>query len=100
MSWEFHHIQILCTCQRGTNSNASTVRATCFLTHLHGDLSNGPGGVVAHRDKLRVQVKPEDGHELSWREDADTHTQMITAQTKDIRSPTHMRFVYNLADSH
>lgn len=42
------------------------------LTHLHGDLSNGPSGVVTHGDKLWVQVEPQDGHELSWREDMDT----------------------------
>lgn len=46
---------------------------TCFLTHLHGDLPNGPGGIVTHRDKFWVQVEPQNGHELSWREDMDTH---------------------------
>lgn len=33
-------------------------------THLHGDLPDGPGGVVAHGDKLGVQVQAQDGHEL------------------------------------
>lgn len=36
------------------------------LTHLHGDLSDGPGGVVTNRNKLWVQVESQDGHELSW----------------------------------
>lgn len=35
------------------------------LTHLHTDLSYGPGGVVADRDELRVQICPEDWHEFS-----------------------------------
>lgn len=40
---------------------------TCrVLTHLHADLTNGPGGIVADRDELRVQVGAQDGHELSW----------------------------------
>jgi len=51
------------------------IKQTCalILTHLHGDLANGPGGVVTHRDKLRVQIEPQDGHELSWR-GANRHT--------------------------
>lgn len=36
------------------------------LTHLHADLANGPGGIVADRDELGVQVGAQDGHELSW----------------------------------
>lgn len=38
-----------------------------LLTHLHADLANGPGGIVADRDELGVQVGAQDGHELSWR---------------------------------
>lgn len=33
-------------------------------THLHADLPDSPGGVVADGDELRVQVGSEDGHEL------------------------------------
>lgn len=36
-------------------------------TRLHGNLSNCPGGVVAHRDELWVEVQTQDGHELSWK---------------------------------
>lgn len=36
------------------------------LTHLHADLPDGPGGIVADRDEFRVQVGAQDGHELSW----------------------------------
>lgn len=36
------------------------------LTHLHGDLANGPGSIVTHGDKLWVQVEPQDWHKLSW----------------------------------
>lgn len=36
-----------------------------ILTHLHADLSDGPGGVITHRDELRVQIRPQDRHELS-----------------------------------
>lgn len=43
------------------------------LTHLHGDLSNGPSSIVTHRDKLWVQVEPQDGHELSWMDNRKTH---------------------------
>lgn len=35
------------------------------LTHLHTDLSDGPGGVVADGDELWVQICPEDWHEFS-----------------------------------
>lgn len=35
------------------------------LTHLHADLPYGPGGVVAHGDKLWVQICPEDRHKFS-----------------------------------
>lgn len=33
-------------------------------THLHADLADGPGGVVADGDELWVQVGSEDWHEL------------------------------------
>lgn len=36
------------------------------LTHLHADLPDGPGRVVAHGDELGVQVGAQDGHELGW----------------------------------
>lgn len=35
------------------------------LTHLHADLPNGPGSIVADRDELRVQVGAQNRHELS-----------------------------------
>lgn len=35
------------------------------LTHLHADLPNGPGGIVADRDELRIQVGAQNRHELS-----------------------------------
>lgn len=41
---------------------SATFRA---LTHLHADLPNGPGGIIADRDELRVQVGAQDRHELS-----------------------------------
>lgn len=37
-----------------------------ILTRLHGNLSDGPGGIVTHRNKLWVEVESQDGHELSW----------------------------------
>ena len=36
-------------------------------THLHADLSYGPGSIVADGDELRVQICPEDRHEFSCR---------------------------------
>lgn len=47
---------------RAMKRQSATFRA---LTHLHADLSNGPGGIVADRDELRVQVGAQDRHELS-----------------------------------
>ena len=41
------------------------------LTHLHGDLANGPGSIVTHGDKLWVEVEPQDWHKLSWGKDMD-----------------------------
>lgn len=52
------------------------------LTHLHADLSYGPGGVVADRDELRVQICPEDWHEFSCRTHTHTH-----ARKKNVSIP-------------
>lgn len=41
------------------------------LTHLHADLSDGPGSIVAHRNELRVEVCPKDWHELRCRKKRD-----------------------------
>lgn len=38
------------------------------LTHLHADLPNGPGRIVADGDELRVEVGAQDRHELSYGE--------------------------------
>lgn len=37
-----------------------------ILTHLHADLSDGPGGVITHGDELGVQIRPQDRHELGY----------------------------------
>lgn len=63
MSWVFHHVQ---KATAGFQWRQLKKETSHPLTHLHGDLSYGPGGVVTHRDELWVQVEPQDGHELSW----------------------------------
>lgn len=75
MSWVCHHIQIVVRGMSHILSKPSVNKGELLshpLTHLHGDLSNGPGGVITHRDKLRVQVEPQDGHELRCRAETDT----------------------------
>lgn len=52
--------------QEQVNGEGQSLPACRALTHLHADLANGPGGIVADRDELRVQVGAQDGHELSW----------------------------------
>lgn len=54
--------KVLAAEKQTTVEAEATFRA---LTHLHADLPNGPGGIVADRDELRIQVGAQNRHELS-----------------------------------
>lgn len=64
------------------------------LTHLHTDLSYGPGSIVADRDKLRVQICPQDWHEFSWR----TRTKMLPSQWTNIKEDDRIFWIYCVSE--
>lgn len=69
MSWVFHHVQISHGIRAAIASlfNWRQNPRKQTPTRLHGNLPDGPCGVVAHGDELGVQVQSQDGHELGWK---------------------------------
>lgn len=47
---------------------------TSKLTHLDGDLTDGPGGIITHRNELWVEIKPQNRHEFRCRVNTRAHT--------------------------
>lgn len=96
MSWDFHHVQIfrpgLQTVRTQGGKHGLCQLPSYLLTHLHGNFPNGPGSVVTHRNKLRVQIQAEDGHKLSWQQypqknNFNTHPDISGVTSSEKHSP-------------